>query len=374
MKIKRIYNLEQYIKKGKVLLIYGPRQVGKTTLIKDYLKTCEYKYRYDTGDNQRIQNILATQDLSIIKEYLEGYNLIVLDEAQRIPNIGWTLKLIVDNFPEIAILATGSSSFELAGQVGEPLTGRKKTLQLFGISHIELKDIYNNFDLKEQLEQYILYGTYPEVITSKEKNEKISLLHEMTDSYLLKDILELDKVKNSKVLLDILKMLALQIGKEVSLREISNQIGIDHKTVAKYIDLFEKTFIIFNVRGFSRNLRNEIKNKSKYYFYDNGIRNAIISNFNSLDIRNDKGELWENFLFMERLKKRTYTSIYSNYYFWRTWQQKEIDLIEEFDGKIYAYEFKWKNKQAKVPKEFSEAYNNSEFQVIHTENYLEFIL
>jgi len=374
MKIPRIYqDLNKYLKPNKALIIYGPRQVGKTTLLQDFLAATKLRYKLDSGDNIQTQHILGSQDFNLILEYAQGYELLAIDEAQRIKNIGLGLKIIVDQMPGIKVIATGSSSFELSGQVGEPLTGRKTTLTLYPVSQIELSNLYNPYEIKNKLEEWLIFGGYPEVVAAEDKAERIKLLEEIVQAYLLKDILNLEKVKSAKMLLDLLRLLAFQVGSEVSLTELARQIGIDYKTVARYLDLFEKSFVIYNLRGFSRNLRKEITKKSKYYFYDNGVRNAVISNFNKLELRNDAGMLWENFLFIERLKKRAYQSIYANNYFWRTWDQKEIDLVEEREGKLFGYEFKWGKKSLKPPKEWAEAYPDSEFAIISQENYLEFI-
>lgn len=374
MKIPRIYlDLNKYLRPNKALVIYGPRQVGKTTLLQDFLAATKLKYKLDSGDNIQTQHILGSQDFNLIREYAQGYELVAIDEAQRIKNIGLGLKIIVDQMPGIKVIATGSSSFELSGQIGEPLTGRKITLTLYPVSQIELSSLFNTYEIKSKLEEWLIFGGYPEVVAAGDKTEKIRLLEEIVQAYLLKDILSMEKVKSAKILLDLLRLLAFQIGSEVSLTELARQIGIDYKTVARYLDLFEKSFVIYNLRGFSRNLRKEITKKSKYYFYDNGVRNAVISNFNKLELRNDAGMLWENFLFIERLKKRAYQDIYANNYFWRTWDQKEIDLVEEREGKLFGYEFKWGKKTLKLPKEWAEAYPDSEFAIISQENYLEFI-
>lgn len=374
MKIPRIYqNLAHYLKQNKVLVIYGPRQVGKTTLLKDFLSTTQLKYRLDLGDDVITQETIGSRMTSKIQEYVGTYELIVIDEAQKIPHVGDGLKIMVDQAKGIFVIATGSSSFELSGQIGEPLTGRKVTLTLYPVSQMELKVLYNSYDLKQNLEQYLVYGGYPEVVATGEVEEKKRILNEITGSYLLKDILELERVKNSKILLDLLRLLAFQIGGEVSLSELGQKLGIDYKTVARYLDLLEKTFVLYNLRGFSRNLRNEVTKKSKYYFLDNGIRNAIISNFNPLPLRDDIGKLWENFLIAERLKKQAYQPIYANNYFWRTWSQKEIDFIEERDGKLFGYEFAWGQKKVRSPKEWLTAYPNAEFQIITRDNYFEFI-
>mgnify|MGYP001570939642 FL=1 len=374
MKIPRFYqNLTPHLKPGKALVIYGPRQVGKTTLIKDFLAVYPERYKLDSGDNIHIQAILGSQDFNAIKEYAQGYSLIVIDEAQRIPGIGQGLKILVDHVPGIKVIAAGSSSFELAGQLGEPLTGSKTTLTLYPVSQLELRGLYNTYELKSNLEHWLIFGGYPEITAAGSKSEKIRLLEELAQSYLFKDILELEQVKSSKTLIDLLRLLAFQVGKEVSISELGRQIGVDTKTAARYLDLFEKAFVVYNLRGFSRNLRSEIVRQSRYYFYDNGIRNAVIANFNELNLRNDAGELWENFLFMERLKKRSYQNIFANGYFWRTWEHQEIDLIEEREGKLFAFEFKWGKGKTKPPKQWTAGYPEALFEVIDRENYLEFI-
>ncbi len=374
-KIPRVYdNLDNFLKSNKVLLIYGPRRVGKTTILNDFLKKTKLKYRLDSGDNIKIQHILSSSDFDLIRDYVADNQLIAIDEAQKIPDIGLNLKIIVDQFPKIKVIATGSSSFELAGQVGEPLTGRKNTLTLFPISQIEYSKLYSRFDLKNQLDEWLIFGSYPDVLITEDKHQKVTLLTELVESYLLKDILAFDMVKNSKTVFDLLKLLAFQIGQEVSLTEISQKLGIDYKTVARYLDLLEKSFIIRRLSGYSRNLRKEITQKNKYYFWDNGVRNALISSFNTVDLRDDVGKLWENFLFIERLKKKTYKNIYGNNYFWRTWEQHEIDLIEERDGKLFGFEFKWGKVKSTSAKTFLDTYKESEFTVIDRSNYLDFIL
>ncbi|MFH1947001.1 MAG: ATP-binding protein [Candidatus Magasanikbacteria bacterium] len=372
--IDRFYsNLGSFLKPNKVLVIYGPCQVGKTTLVKKYLSLCNMNYVYGNGGDVVINEVFAKPDLTKILEYAKGYELVVIDEAQKIPNIGESLKLLVDSVDNIRVLVTGSSSFELAGQIGEPLTGRKTALTLFPVSILELEKQQNTFDLKRTLEQQLIYGSYPEALMQKSNKERESVLREIVGSYLLKDILELDRVKGSKVLLDLLRLLAFQVGSEVSLTELGAQIGMDKKTVLRYLDIFEKSFILFNLRGYSRNLRDEIKEKSKYYFYDNGIRNAVISNFNPVAFRNDIGPLWENLMFMERMKKRHYLAIGANIFFWRTWGGQEIDLLEERDGSLFAYEFKFSQSKAKTPKKFLLAYPQSSFQVVNRDNYLQFV-
>ncbi len=374
MKIPRFYqDLSQYLKPNKVIVIFGPRRVGKTTLLNDFLTQTKLKYKLESGDNIKIQQVLGSNDFDLIKDFVSGYQLIAIDEAQKIPHIGQGLKIIVDQIPGIQVIVTGSSSFELAGQIGEPLTGRKTTLILYPLSQIELSKMYNSYELKDKLSDWLIFGSYPEVILAASREDKIIALNEIINSYLLKDILELERVKGSKVLMDLLRLLAFQIGSEVSLSELAGQIGIDYKTVARYLDLFEKSFILYNLRGYSRNLRKEVTKKSKFYFYDVGLRNAIISNFNSLNLRDDIGKLWENFIFIERLKKQAYHRIYTNNFFWRTWDNKEIDLIEEREGKLFGYEIKWGKEKIKPPKDWIEAYKEATFEVINHEKYKRFI-
>ncbi len=288
-------------------------------------------------------------------------------------DIDFGLKLLIDHFPEMIILVTGSSSFDLSNKIGEPLTGRNILRNLFPISVFELNEQFGGMYVLQKLEDLLIYGAYPEVLNASAADDKKEYLISIRDSYLLKDILELESVKNPTKLSDLLKLLAFQIGQEVSLNELSNNLGIAKQSVERYLDLLEKTFIIKKVGGFSRNLRKEVIKTARYYFWDNGIRNAIINNFNPPGQRNDVGMLWENFLFMERLKTKSHKRIFSNDYFWRTYDRQEIDLIEDRDGKLYAYEFKWKPKNTKAPKAWIDAYPDSEFQVISKENFLEFL-
>ncbi len=374
MWIPRFYeNLEDYLEPNKVLVVYGSRQVGKTTLLRHFLSKTKMKYKLESGDNIKVQQILSSQDFAHIKDFVSGYNLLAIDEAQRIPSVGLGLKIIVDQVPGVKVIATGSSSFELSGQLGEPLTGRKKTLTIYPLSQIELSRLHNPYELQEKIPEWLIFGGYPAVLTAKSRTAKIAILEEIVNSYLLKDILELEKVKGSKVLLDLLRLLAFQVGNEVSLTEVGRKLGLDYKTVARYLDLLEKSFIIFNLRGFSRNLRKEITKKSKYYFCDNGIRNAIISNFNELELRDDNGKLWENFLVAERLKTQQYKNISANNYFWRTWEQEEIDWLEEREGKIFGFEFKFSEDKTKIPGDFLKAYPGTKVEVINRENYLKFL-
>lgn len=373
--LKRYYNLNKLIKKNKALIIYGPRRVGKTTLLNDFLSKTKLKYKLDSGDNIKVQQILSSQDFDQILEYASGYELIAIDEAQQIPRIGMGLKILIDQMPDLIIITTGSSSFDLSQKIGEPLTGRKRTIILYPLSQLELQDKYNKYELKQKLEDFLIFGSYPEIITAKSRAEKIRILEELVNSYLLKDILSLDKIKSSEQLLNLLKLIAFQVGSQVSLNELATQVKLDVKTVGRYLDILEKSFVIKRVGGFSRNLRKEVVSKAKYYFLDNGVRNAIISQFNKLSDRNDRGILFENFIVAERLKNNDYQEKFASIYFWRTYDGQEIDLIEEKDGKLNGFEFKWSDKIKKgEPKDWKKNYKNSTYQIIHRENYLDFLL
>jgi len=374
--ITRAYEpLDAYLQPNKVLLIYGPRRVGKTTLLRHFLNQTTLRYKLDSGDNVRTQQLLSSQDFSQILPYVEGYDLLALDEAQGIPNVGMALKIIVDQVPGIRVLATGSSSFELAGQVGEPLTGRKRTLVLYPLAQRELLARYNRFELRQRLEESLVYGSYPEVSEAPTASARIEVITEIANSYLLKDLLSWDRVKSWRTLLSLLKLLAFQVGQEVSLNELATQLSVDVRTVQRYLDLLEKAFVIVRVGGFSRNLRSEVTSKAKYYFFDNGIRNAIVAQFNRLDQRNDVGQLWENFVFVERMKRRAYEALYANIYFWRTYDQQEIDLVEERDGRLFGYECKWSPKKVgAAPRSWTATYPEAEFTVITPDNYQDFVL
>ncbi len=374
--IYRFYDdkISSLLQNGKVLALYGPRRVGKTTLIKSFLENFSSKFFFGNGDDSALREILESENINRITSAFKGYDLIVIDEAQRIINVGLGLKILVDSLPECKVIATGSSSFKLSGKIGEPLTGRQKTALLYPLSALELSEEFGRMAINENLENYLIYGSYPEVITAENTEDKKDYLVLLRDSYLFKDILELENIKNSSKLFDLLKLIAFQIGKEVSLNELSNSLEIAKQTVERYLDLLEKTFVIKRVRGFSGNLRKEVTKTSRYFFMDNGIRNAVINNFNNLSTRNDVGLLWENYLFVERIKKQTYKKIYSNNYFWRTYDKKEIDMVEERDGKLFGYEFKWGGKKKTSEKLWLETYENAEFELINKDNYLDFII
>lgn len=367
--------IREKLQENKVILLYGPRRVGKTTLLEEIINNLknQEKIKFVNGETAVIQEELSSQSILKLKEFIGDSSLLIVDEAQKIPNIGLNLKIIVDHIPGVKIIASGSASFSLAQKVGEPLTGRKKTVHLYPVSAKELINTKDITYYREARDNHIIFGGYPELFKLKTKEKKREYLLELIDSYLFRDILEIEQVKNPKKIRDLLSLLAFQIGKEVSLSELANNLDLHADTVYRYLDLMEKSFIIVNIRGFSRNLRKEIVKTSRYYFYDNGVRNALINNFNPISLRNDIGALWENFIVMERIKKQAYKPIHSNNYFWRTYDQKEIDFVEERDGKLYGYEIKWGNKKYKEPKLWKETYDNAEFKLINQENYLEFI-
>jgi predicted AAA+ superfamily ATPase len=350
----------------RITVLHGPRRVGKTTLVNRYLNTlADARILRASGDNASVRAVLSCQEAKLLLDWVSGYDTLFIDEAQRIGDIGRGLKLLIDERPELTIIATGSSSFDLTNKLGEPLTGRQVPLKLYPISIGELRSAMNDFELRQNLEDFLLFGMYPEVRIAASTELKRRILNELADAYLLKDILELERIKRPKVLSDLLILIALQVGSEVSLNELSGKLGINMKTVVRYLDLLEKCFILYNLCGLSRNLRNEVTQKSKYYFYDTGIRNALIQNFNSLAMRNDVGMLWKNFMVIERLKFRAHHNLHARDYFWRTWEQQEIDLLEEYDGHLHAYEFKWSpRKSAVMPSAFQQAYPDATWQVI----------
>ena len=296
-----------------------------------------------------------------------------MDEAQYIHQIGLNLKLIVDHFPSTHVIATGSSSFDLAKDIGEPLTGRKYVLKLLPLAQMEISQIEAPHETKARLESRLIYGSYPEVVLFPGNNDRKDYLRELISSYLFKDVLQLEGIRHADKLERLLQLLAFQIGKEVSHAELGRQLGMSKNTIDRYLDLLEKVFVIYKRTGFSRNLRKEISKNHRYYFLDNGIRNALINNFNPLSLRNDTGELWENYLIAERMKKQEYLRWSVNAYFWRTYDQQEIDLVEERRGKIYGFEMKWKAHRGIPPKKWSGAYPTASFQEIHPDNYLNFI-
>jgi uncharacterized protein len=361
------------IHSDKIILLFGPRQVGKTTLIKVILKELPLKVLSINADENRYIDVFSSRDLLKMQLLVADYDVLYIDEAQRIPDIGINLKILHDALPQLKIIATGSSSFELANRTKEPLTGRTWTFTLFPIALLELKKQYNDFELTERLTQYLQFGMYPEVLNLDNKSDKIQLLYELTSAYLYKDVLEMTAIKNADKLSKLLQLLALQIGSEVSLNELASSLQISKDTVATYIDLLEKAFVVFRLSGFNRNLRKEITKMDKIYFYDIGIRNALIDNFNPIDLRNDTGALWENFLIAERRKRNVYLASFGKSYFWRTYTGAELDYIEESSGQLCGFEFKWSKKAPKPPKTWTETYLEATFECINKDNCMDFL-
>ena len=373
MKYKRKQHIESELEPKRVLVIYGPRRVGKTTLLNEYIKTqSEKRVYYSTGDDIQLRKIFQSEERDRILEFARPHDIIAIDEAQFIPSIGLGAKMMIDAYPSKNIILTGSSSLDLSGKIGEPLTGRHFTLTLLPLSQGEME--VSKVELKWGLENFLIYGAYPEVLNEPDIEKKKKILTELVSSYLFKDALALEAVRSPDTLLNIAKCLAFQVGNEVSVNEVAKTAGTDVKTTAKYLDLLEKMFIIKKVRGFSRNLRNEISKKAKYYFLDNGVRNAVISQFNSLSLRNDIGVLWENFIFMELLKKSGIENTFDSYYFWRTHTGQEIDIIKESNGALSAIECKWSEDLVPEPLLWKENYPNTRFSIIHKENYLDYLL
>ncbi len=365
-------NIEKVLFKNKIIIIYGARQVGKTTLVKEIQK----KYPdslYLNCDEPDIRAALTNRTSTEIKSFLGSKKFIIIDEAQRVRDIGLTLKLIIDTYLNIQIIATGSSSFDLSNKIIEPLTGRKYEFYLYPFSLEELLTTYSALEVKRIIEQRIIFGMYPEIVFSgQEAKDK---LKNITQSYLYKDVLQFQNIKNAEAIEKLLQALALQIGNEVSYNELAQTTGIDKKTVASYIQILEKAFIVFRLPPFSRNLRNELKKLRKIYFFDTGVRNALINNLNQLNVRQDTGSLWENFVIAERIKYNRNNGLEKNIYFWRTIEGKEIDYLEESGGKIKGLEIKWtEKKKLKIPQLFLETYPGSEVEILNRNNYLELIL
>jgi uncharacterized protein len=356
----------------KAIVLLGPRQVGKTTLITGIASTLNREYLYINGDDPAIRLAWNNPSQAFINNYIGNYKVIVIDEAQRLENIGLSAKMIVDAKNDIQLFLSGSSSLEIASKVNEPLTGRKWEYRLYPLSWAEIKEHFSFAKTIPRLDDFLVTGMYPEVITNPENAKEI--LTNLAGSYLYKDILESGGIRRPDILLKLLQALAWQVGNEVSYNELSQTVSADKATVSEYIDLLEKAFVIFRLNPFARNLRNEISSTRKIYFYDNGVRNTIINNFASASQRNDIGALWENFIISERRKQLAYNGFYGNTYFWRNTAQAEIDYIEEQDGKISAYELKW-NPKAKVsfPKAFLTEYHPPTTQAIHRDNYWEWL-
>ena len=353
----------------KVIILYGPRQAGKTTLIKKVMSETNRQPLFFIGDDIQAQKLLSHNELKSLKEIIGDNKLLVIDEAQKIENIGLSLKLIVDNLP-VMVVASGSSSFDLANKLNEPLTGRTSTLWLYPLSYQEVYQKYRLDSKNTVMEEILRFGMFPKVHSTPGTQEKEDYLYEYLNNYLYKDILILESIKKPKKILDLLALLAFQIGRQVSIAELARNLQITQVTVEKYLDALEKMFVLINLRGFSRNLRKEITKTSKYYFMDLGLRNALVRNFNPLDLRSDTGELFENWFIVEKIKAASNSGKHANFYFWRTYDQKEIDLVEERDGKLIGYECKWSaNKIPKPPKEWLGNYSNASYQIVNRDNF-----
>lgn len=358
--------------KGKAIILVGPRQVGKTTLLREFIRRSDKQVLSLNCDEPEAQTMLTNTNAAKLQTIIGNNELVVIDEAQKVDNIGLTLKLIVDNMPDVQVIATGSSAFELRNSLNEPLTGRKFEYQMYPVSSGEIIDTYGLVEERRTLENRLIYGSYPDIIMHPEEARRY--LTELTQSYLYKDILSLDSLRKPRLLDKLLQALAFQVGSEVSTNELARTLQTDGKTIDKYIDLLEKSYVIFRLGGLSRNLRTELKRAKKIYFYDNGVRNAIIQQFAPVNLRNDMGVLWENFFIAERMKRNHYYGLYCNRYFWRTTLQQEIDLVEESDGEMTAFEMKWNPaKKVLFSKSFTEAYNVKETITVTPDNYLEYL-
>jgi len=359
---------------NKVVVLLGPRRVGKTVLIKQIIERLDEPFLLLNGENIDARKQLEYRSTQNYKNLLGSKRILIIDEAQKIQEVGAILKLMVDEIDGLRILITGSSAFDINKYTGEPLTGRKKTFYLFALSEEELKPTEDVISRAANLRHRLVFGNYPELLHITDNEDKVDYLRELVNSYLLKDILEFENIKNSDKIFDLLRLIAFQVGSEVSYNELGRQLSMSKNTVEKYLDLLSKVFILHPVGAFSRNLRKEIVKGKRWYFYDNGIRNILIGNMNPIEIRNDVGALWENYIISERLKYQSYSRMLVYNFFWRTYDQQEIDWIEDREGKLHAYEFKWNSsKKAKQPVAWRNAYPDSEFQVINNENYIEWI-
>ncbi len=378
MKIQR--NLLSILKNeletaNKGLVIYGPRQVGKTTLINDLLSEFKMNTLILNGDQRGPWwELLTSRELSKLTLLISGYDAVFIDEAQRIPEIGLSLKILLDNFPKLKIIVTGSSSLDLASKISEPLTGRIYSYKLYSISQGELHSTNTPYEIETQIEERLIYGSYPEIFSKEGTGAKSKYLQNLVDTYLYRDLLEFGDIRNSSKIHDLLKLLAFQIGNQVSLSELGSSLELSRTTVDRYIDLLEKSFIIFRLPGFSRNLRKEVTKMDKIYFYDTGVRNAIIGNLNILNSRDDAGKLWENFLIVERMKKLSYKRSIFSLYFWRLSSGAEMDLIEETEGELHGFEFKYGKKVIKTPSSWTIGYPKATVTLINQNNWQEFAI
>ena len=365
--------IEERLAPGKAVLIYGARRVGKTILLKEIFNKIEGKKMLLIGEDMDVQNMLQNRSVHHYRQLFEGMNLLAIDEAQSIPEIGSVIKLIIDEIPHIQVIATGSSSFDLLNKIGEPLVGRASQFLLTPFSIREIAQKQNGMELRQNLENRIVYGSYPEVVGMTSNTMKEEYLRDIVNAYLLKDILAIDGLRNTAKMNRLLQLVAFQIGSEVSYEELGKQLGMHRETVEKYLDLLSKVFVVYKLGAFSRNMRKEVSKAGKWYFYDNGIRNAIIGDFKDANSRMDMEKLWENFFITEKLKDNQNHLLHCQFHFWRTYDQQEIDLIEEKNEVINAYEMKWGKKLPKAPAGFMKTYTGADFNVVNPDNYLEFL-
>ena len=365
--------LERWLGKGKILILYGARQVGKTTLVRSILEEQGCPEGYFNCEVIQVRQALEQQDPVALRDFLGDQKIVVLDEAQRVRNIGLTLKLLADTYPEMQIIATGSSSFELAQEITEPLTGRSLSFTLYPLSLAELAEVHGRAGVDAQLERYLRFGLYPEIALAPEPDARV-LLDALASNYLYKDILEFEHLKRSDLLLKLLQLLALQIGSEVSTHELAVTLQTTRPTILRYLDLLEKAFVIVQLMPLSRNQRTAIAKKRKIYFMDPGIRNSLIGRYQPLAVRDDRGALWENLLIIERLKHRAYSGMYGNTFFWRTYAQQEVDFVEEYDGVMHGYEIKWTGRASyTAPSDYLKAYPSATVRLIDRASYWDFV-
>ncbi len=364
--------IKQKFFRGKAIIVVGPRQVGKTTLLKMLATEFDRKVLVWNCDEPDVRRRLTEPTSTMLGAETAGYDIVFIDEAQRVQNIGITLKLLIDNYPDKQVVVTGSSAIELSNSINEPLTGRKYEYVLFPFSAEELLDEYGAQDESRLLERRLIYGSYPEVVNLP--GEEHETLTNLVSSYLYKDIFSFQDVRKPEIIEQLLQALALQIGSEVSFSELGRLLGLNSITIQRYIDLLEKSYVVFHLRSFSRNVRSELKKSRKIYFYDNGVRNALLGDYKPLDLRNDIGGLWENYLISERMKHNAYNAFYGKSYFWRTQQQQEVDYIEDYDGVLHTYEFKWSStKQPRLTETFAKNYPDHTFTVVNPDNYQDFV-
>ncbi len=360
------------LKKGQVTVLLGARRTGKTVLMEHIKNELPgKKVLMLNGEDYDVAGILSSKRQSVLRNLVAGYDYLFIDEAQNIPEIGANLKLLVDSVPGISVFITGSAAFDLKNKIGEPLTGRSRIFYLYPFSVSEITHDY--YSALQQLQTSLIFGNYPQVSEATNDLDRKIMLENIRNGYLLKDVLQLDNLKDSLFIMNLLRNIAFQLGNDVSYNELASNLNTTVKTVQRYLDILEKSYILFRLNGFSRILRKEFSKTPRYFFWDNGIRNSILSNYSNLEMRDDVGRLWENFCISERMKRQTYAQTFSNFYFWRTYDQQEIDLIEETDSKLQAYEFKWGKKEASNPKAFRENYPDASYKTINRENFYDFI-